>query len=207
MKKLTLITLFAFISIWINAQDNVSCFDTIINLQEVSVYSKPGLSILKSNNKNGSIHIRGKGKTSLVTRVDIDKNFKYNLDALEFFFNYQWQGFEGEGFYIRPLIFSTMNGKPNIDYLNRKAVYFVSKAINEVIHIDLSDLNIQIENANSFFIGIEFVDADGKSRYEDFNVTLAPLKKSLNTSFIKEIPLEFKSISSFAVVSIKGTSA
>ncbi|WP_423127890.1 hypothetical protein [Gaoshiqia sp. Z1-71] len=186
MKKFTVLILCTLLSIELNAQEDISCYDdTIINLQEVSVYAKQGLSIMKSNNTKGNIHVRGKGETSLVTRIDVDKNTTYNIDGLEFFFNYQWQGFEGEGFYIKPLILSSENGKPNSECLNSQILYFVSKEINEVIHIDLSDFNIQINGTNSFFIGIEFVDAVGKSRFEDFNVTMAPLKKALNTSFIK----------------------
>ncbi|PVX49224.1 hypothetical protein C7377_1868 [Balneicella halophila] len=184
-KTLILVILCALFSIGLNAQENISCYDTIINLQEVSVYAKQGLSTIKSNNKKGSIHVRGKGKTSLVTKIDVDKNTSYNLDGIEFFFNYQWQGFDGEGFYIKPLILTSKNGKPDSDYLNNQILYFVSKEINEVIHIDLSELDIKINGISSFFIGIEFVDADGQSNFEDFNVTMVPIKKELNTSFIK----------------------
>lgn len=172
-------------NIGIEAQENISCYDTVIILQEVSVYAKQGLSVIKSNNKKGNIHVRGKGKTSLVTKIDVDENTNYNLDGIEFFFNYQWQGFEGEGFYIKPLILTSDNERPSSDYLNNHVLYFVSKEINEVIHIDLSGLNIQINGVSSFFIGIEFVDADGQSKFEDFNVTMTPIKKKLNTSFIK----------------------
>lgn len=121
----------------------------------------------------------------MVSRVDVDKNSKYEIKALEFFFNYQWQGFEGEGYYIRPLIFTSGIGAPNYECLNNQSLYFVSKEIDEVIHIDISNSNFRIENLTSFFVGIEFVEADGKSKYEDFNVTMVPVKNGLNTSFIK----------------------
>jgi hypothetical protein len=185
MNKTLILVLCTLLSIGLNAQENISCYDTIINLQEVSVYAKHGLSLIKSNNKKGNIHVRGKGKTSLVTKIDVDKNSSYNLVGIELFFNYQWQGFDGEGFYIKPLILTSKNGKPNSDYLNNQTLYFVSKEINEVIHIDLSELNIQINGVSSFFIGIEFVEADGQSKFEDFNVTMVPIKKKLKTSFIK----------------------
>lgn len=177
--------LFALMSMSLNAQTNISNTDTIINLKEVTVYAKQGFSILKSNNRKGSVHVSVKGKTYLVTKVDIDKSSKYNIDALELFFNYQWQDIDGEGFYIKPLILTSVNGRPDSEYLKSQKLYFVSKDINKVIYIDLSQSKILIENANSFFIGIEFVMTDRKSKFEDFNITLVPLKGSLNTSFIK----------------------
>lgn len=185
MNKALILILCVFFTICLNAQENKSCYDTIINLQEVSVYAKNGLLLIQSNNKKGNIHVRGKGNTSLVTKIDVDKNTSYNLDGIEFFFNYQWHGFDGEGFYVKPLILSSKNGKPNSEYLNNQILYFVSKEINEVIHIDLSELNIEIAGVSSFFIGIEFIDADGQSRFEDFNITMVPIKKKQNTSFIK----------------------
>ncbi len=185
MKKIIFIILFALMSMSLNAQTNISNTDTVINLKEVTVYAKQGLFILKSNNRKGSVHVSVKGKTYLVTRVDIDKNSKYNIDALGFFFNYQWQGIDGEGFYIKPLILTSENGRPGSEYLESQKLYFVSKKINKEMYIDLSRSKVLIENANSFFVGIEFVATDEKSKFEDFNITLVPLKKSLNTSFIK----------------------
>lgn len=181
--ELTLI--FVLFSIGVNAQKSISCSDTIINLQEVSVYATQGLSIIKSNNKKGSIHVRGKGKTSLITKIDIDKNICYDLVGVEFFFNYKWQGFENEGFYIKPLVLASENDMPSSNYLNNQTLYFVSKEINEVIHIDLLEFDIKIKGVDSFFLGIEFVDAEGQSNFEDFNVTMVPGNKKLNRSFVK----------------------
>lgn len=185
MIKIRFLVLCTLLSIGLNAQDNISAYDTIIYLKEVSVYANQGLLSMSSDNKKGDIHVRGKGKTSLITKVDVKNNRTYRLDGLEFFFNYQWQGFEGEGFYIKPLILSAENGKPDSVLLNNQMLYFVSKDINEVIHIDLSEFSIQIRGVNSFFIGMEFVDASEQSNFEDFNVTMTPVKKALSTSFVK----------------------
>ena len=100
-------------------------------------YMQSKVSVLKSNNDKESMHIRGKGKTSLVTRVNVDKKKNFKLDGIEFFFNYRWQGFSGEGFYIKPLIVKAENGRPTSNYMDNQTLYFVSKAINEIIHIDL----------------------------------------------------------------------
>ena len=48
------------------AQNKTSINDTVIALQEISVYSKDGLELLQSNNKKGEIHISVKGKSSFV---------------------------------------------------------------------------------------------------------------------------------------------
>lgn len=185
MNKVIFLLVCIFLTLEIYAQEDTSCIDTVIVLQEVSVYAKKGLSVMKPINYNQSIHVRGKGKTSLATRVDINKKTSYTIDGVEFFFNYQWQGFSGEGFYIRPLIMKAEKGKPTSNYVDMQTLYFVSKAINEIIHIDLSEFDIEIKDVDSFFIGIEFVDAGERSKFEDFNVTMIPVKKKLNTSFIK----------------------
>ena len=185
MNKVIFLLVSIFLTLDIYAQEDTSCVDTVIVLQEVSVYAKQGLSVIKPKNCNQSIHVRGKGKTSLTTRVDVNKKTSYKLDGIEFSFNYQWQGFSGEGFYIKPLILKAENGRPTSNYMDNQTLYFVSKAINEIIHIDLSEFDIEIKDVDSFFVGIEFVDTGERSKFEDFNVTMIPVKKKLNTSFIK----------------------
>lgn len=159
--------------------------DSIVYLEGVTVSARKPMLTLKPNSRKESIHVRGKGKTALVSKVVVDQAKKYKINAVEFFFNYKWQDIEDEGFYIKPLLISAVDGKPSVEYLHSKTLYFVSKKIDKVIYIDLSKFNIQIENANAFFVGIEFVDAKGNSLYEDFNVTMLPLKKKKNYTYIK----------------------
>ena len=64
-------------------------------------------------------------------------------------------------------------------------VYFVGKKISEKIYIDLSGYNLLINDVSSFFIGLEFIDAKGQGRFEDFNVTMVLNKKPEKLSFLK----------------------
>lgn len=185
MKKHIVLFLIVIIVKQLNAQEYKECYDTIINLEEVSVYAKRNLSVIASNGKKSGIHVQGKGKTSLISRVDVDREESYDIEGIEFFFNYKWQNIEGEGFYIKPLILSSKNQKPGWEYIKDNTLYYVTKEINEIIHIDLSNLGVRIDDVESFFIGIEFVGADKKSKIEDFNVTMVPIKEQLNVSFIK----------------------
>lgn len=117
MNKIAILVLGVFSVFGLYAQNNTVSKGRVITLQEVTVYPKKGLSIIKSNNKK-KIHIKGKGNTCLVTKTDIDKKIVYKLMGIEFFFNYKWQGIDEEGFYIRPLILTSEKGKPHLDLLN-----------------------------------------------------------------------------------------
>lgn len=185
MYKLIFLIFSSLLSIKLYAQSGEHKIDTIVNLQEVIIYAKKDLSIIKSANKRGVLHVGVNGKSSVVTRVDVESRTNYSLDGIEFYFNYKWKGFDNEGFYIKPLILSAEEGKPNSTYLNSQIVYFVGKEINEVIHIDLSDFNIEINGVDSFFIGIEFVESSGQTKLEDFNVTMTHDKKALGKTFTK----------------------
>lgn len=167
------------------SQSRTSITDTIITLQEIPVFSTKGLGLLQPVSKKGEMHITVRGKSSFITRVTVDNNSTYKIRSLEFFFNYQWQGFKEEGFYIKPLLLESDNGKPGSPLFDDKTKYFVSKEINNTIHIDLSKFDVEISNVNSFFVGFEFTEKGGDNRFEDFNITMVPLKKSLNTSFLK----------------------
>lgn len=159
--------------------------DSIVYLEGVTVSARKPMFTLKPNSRKESIHVRGKGKTALISKVVVDKDKKYKINAVEFFFNYKWQDIENEGFYIKPLLISAVDGKPAVEYLHSKILYFVSKKIDKVIYIDLSKFNIEIEKVNAFFVGLEFVDAKGNSLYEDFNVTMLPVRKKKYSSYIK----------------------
>lgn len=189
------------------AQQDDSTRVTIFDLQEVTIYGRQGLSILSSINKKDEFHVCGKGKTSLVSGVPVDKNLSYRIYAIEFFFNYQWRGFENEGFLIRPLILRAKDGLPGITYLTDRTEYFVGKKINERIYIDLSGYGLQISDVNLFFVGIEFVDAKGHGKFEDFNVTMVDNKKQNRISFLKgmcpECKYEFLNVGAKNSVSLK----
>jgi hypothetical protein len=177
----------AFIIFWevVFSQSGTSITDTVITLQEIPVFSTRGLGLLQPYSKKEKTHISVKGKSSVVSRVMVDKNSTYKIRSLEFFFNYQWQGFKEEGFYIKPLLLESENGKPGSPLFDDKTIYFVSKEINNTIHIDLTKSDVEISKVNSFFVGFEFTEKGKNNRYEDFNITMVPLKKSLHTSFIK----------------------
>lgn len=159
--------------------------DTVIHLQDVSASAKRGLQILEPAAKKKNINTGIRGKSFMVSKVPVVKNAQYNIRALEFFFNYKWKNFEGEGFYIRPVILSSEQGKPGKDYFTTQHLYFVSKKIGDVIHIDMSEFDLQIKDVDSFFVGIEFVKTDGKSKLENFTVTMVPVRNSLDNSFTK----------------------
>ncbi len=167
------------------AQESSLVFGDTVKLQEVTVYAKQNLSIIKSSHKKNSIHVSGRGKTLLVSKVDLNAPVTLDIEGLEFFFNYDWQGFSSESFYIKPLIYSSVNEEPGIDVLNSQRVYEVSRDINKIIHIDLSEETVVLQHIKTFFVGIEFIEAVGETNFEDFNVTMIPLKKTTGVSFLK----------------------
>lgn len=167
-----------------NAQE-IKIADTIIVIKEVNVYAEKKLFVLKTNSKRKAMNVNIKGKSCLVSTVKVDKNKKYKINAVDFFFNYKLNYSRNKGFYVRPLLISSLNGNPDSSFLNNSVLYYITNNIKETIHIDLSKFNIEIQNTNSFFIGIEFVDIKEEVLFEYFNVTMLPVKNELNISFVK----------------------
>lgn len=168
------------------AQSKKNGLDTIINLQEVMVDQNKRYSIMVSPGKKDDLHVQGKGKLTIISKVTVDKHKKYFIDALEFYFNYKWQGLEGEGFVVKPVIIRMENGKEIKNYLPQPAVCFVSNKVNEKMYIDLSEYNVVVDNTDSFFVGLEFVDAKGRTKFEDFNITMTMIKKEANASYVRK---------------------
>ncbi len=168
----------------IKAQDKY-LGDTIIDLDEVLVEAKGDFFVLKPE-RGRKMSMRGEtGKTSIVSKVNVDKDKKYNIKAIEFFFKHKKQNVGKNQFYIRPLLLAAVEGKPGTYYLNSKTVYAVSKKVRENIYIDLSKYDIEIKNVDDFFVGVEFVGKSGGDLYNDFNITMLKLKNKTGTSFIK----------------------
>lgn len=170
----------------IKAQDKY-LGDTIVNLPEVLVKppSRVGFSVL-SPKRGKKMNVGGEtGKTAFVSKVNIEKNRKYNIKAVEFFFNYKKRSIGINRFYIRPLLLTSIEGKPSSDYLKSETIYIVSEKLKETVYIDLSRYNIEIENVDAFFVGVEFVGKDGGDLYDDFNVTMLRLKNETGVSFVK----------------------
>ena len=115
----------------------------------------------------------------------LNDEHSYRIKALDFYFNYQWSNAENEGFYIKPLVLSATEGKPGIPLIDDNNIYFINNNVNELIHIDLSSYNLQIENTSAIFIGFEFIERCNDRNYENFNITVTPQKKSFDLLFIK----------------------
>lgn len=162
-----------------------SLSDSIIYLQEVSVYADKDYQILKAEEKKDAIHVSGKGNTLLVSKVATDKNTAYKIEGVKFFFNHKWQGVSDEGFYIKPLLLSSKEDKPDTSYIFDDSIYFIGRSINKEMYIDLSRLSIKITNADHLFVGIEFIAEKENSKFEDFNVTMLPMKNRLGYSYLK----------------------
>jgi len=167
------------------AQENCFLFDSVIPIQEVTVYAKQKMEVLSNKKSRNVMHIRGYGNASIVSKVNLNKDNVYHIKAVEFFFNYNWSGLDNEGFYIKPIIKGVANGKPSNDLINSQCVYFVGNNINEEIYINLSHYNIVLENTDSFFVGFELVSASENANVEDFNITMVPVKNSQNISYLK----------------------
>jgi hypothetical protein len=187
MKSLFILT-FAF-TILLNkptwAQTNTLGIDSVIEIKEVVVSSKRRMKELKPSSDKYLIKVRGRGNTSLVSKVQTSKTTEYHIKAVEFFFNYKWKGIDNEGFYIKPLFYRSKNGIPSVNILNSQSIYFVGNAVGQTIYIDLSEQNLILKNIDSFFIGIEFISSCENSSFNEFNVTMVTEKKSQDISFIK----------------------
>lgn len=167
------------------AQENHFLFDSVIQIQEVTVYAKQKMEVLNNKKSRNVMHIRDYGNASIVSKINLNKDNVYHIKAVEFFFNYKWSGVDNEGFYIKPIIKCVDNGKPSNDLLNSQCVYFVGNNINEEIYINLSHYNIVLENTDSFFVGFELVSASENAKVEEFNITMVPVKNSQNISYLK----------------------
>ncbi|MFZ5429155.1 MAG: hypothetical protein ACOZDD_02900 [Bacteroidota bacterium] len=185
MKHIVLIVTLAILSMYIQAQGTINDIDSVIVLQEIPVFAKQGISVINSTKGTNTIHVSGKGKSSIVSKVTVKPSSTYRIYALEFYFNYIWKGFDGEGFLIKPKILSSENGLPSKNLLSSNKTYFIGNSVNEILTINLDDYDLVIKDNDSFFVGIDFLPANGINSYEDFNVTMVPLRKALNTSFIK----------------------
>lgn len=163
---------------------NLVNIDTIIPIEEVFVYAKQKNKVIETYGKE-IIRVRGKGKTSIVSKVHLEKELIYKIKAIEFFFNYKWLKISNEGFYIKPLIISSINGVPHSNILNSPKLYYIGNNINENLYIDISDNDVVLKNVDSFFVGIEFTEECDDSNFEEFNVTMILQKKVFNTSYIK----------------------
>ncbi len=173
-----LFLLFIFTVNSVNAQDTY-LGDTIVDLDEVLVKARRKLSILKPpKGKTISMGVKS-GESSIVSKVQVEKGKKYSIQALEFFFNRRKSDIKENEFYIKPLLLKSFQGEPSDYYLEGKKAYRVSKKVRETIYIDLSSYNIQIENTDAFFVGLELFGEDGA-----FNVTMLKLKNQTETSFV-----------------------
>lgn len=186
---LTFLMFFFISDINAQKQENSQYNDKVVHLKEVTVYpnskyANQKIKILKPNGEKKSIHVSGKGKTSIVSCVFLKSNETITIEALEFYFNYKWEESSPDGFIIRPLLLTEKNKFPGISLIS-DTVYYIGNDIKNKIFINLSGSNIKISGPKLFFIGLEFITADGKGEFENFNITMVEINKRNGYSYIK----------------------
>lgn len=182
MKKILTI-LFVLTAFYVYPQHsgNKQNVKTII-LDDVIVYPVNSKTV-QTPNKLG-VRVAGKGFSSIISSVSIKEKRSIKIDAIEFYFNCAWGDSEKEGFYVKPLIYTSESNKPKT-LLYDGEDYYVTRKVGQKIYMDLSKKNIVVNNPKQFYIGLEIVDVVGKSQIEDFNLTMIELKQKQGATFIK----------------------
>ncbi|PVX51838.1 hypothetical protein C7377_0128 [Balneicella halophila] len=154
IKKGLLLVVLYFLSFNLYAQD------TIVYLEEVVVakkINKDSHKILKTRGRQNGYYAISQG-ISFVGEVEVKKSFSGVLKDVSFFFSNQRSLNPKETEFELLLFDRDENGNPNEKLTESKLIFKVLKNENGKVTIDLSPLNLKVNN--NFFVGIKRLDED-----------------------------------------------
>ncbi len=189
MKKIVVTVYAMLVLLSAYSQDNkgaereVQKEEKIILLDELIVYPKGDIELLKSPYRK-NIRVAIKGKSKIVSQINLVTNRVVCIRGIEFYFNYKWGDSEKDGFIVKPIIMDSEDHQPSAIVFEGPG-YFITKKIDQKMYLDLTEYEIEIENHSPFYIGLEFVEAIGNSVFEDFNITMSIDPKQTDISYVK----------------------
>lgn len=189
MKKIVVTVYAVLVLLSAYSQDNkgaereVQKEEKIIQLDELIVYPKGDIELLKSPDRK-NIRVAIKGKSKIVSQINLVTHKDILIRGIEFYFNYRWGDSEKDGFIVKPIILDSEDHQPSA-ILFEGPGYFITKKIDQKMYLDLTEYEIEIENNFPFYIGLEFVEAIGNSVFEDFNITMSIVPKQTDISYVK----------------------
>lgn len=182
MKKMFLF-LFCFLVSY-NVYSNVP-LDTIINLKEVIVLPTKYKQIV-SKTKGVPISVRAKNHISIFSLVPLNENKIYRITGVEFYFSAEGNNKKYNGFYVRPLLYTSNGSKPLRNLLDNNAICYANKRIKNKFYFDFLDYNIVFKNTDKFFIGLSFPDKNEDIERYNFNIKMGNSKIKDVLSYLSE---------------------
>ncbi len=154
-----------------------------IVLDEVIIYPLKSKIIEAKISKE--VRASCKGFSSIISYVPPIKNI-HHITGIEFFFNHKYSASANKGFYLRPIIVQAENMYPSNKPFFRGYDYFVTQSVGQRVFCSFNENPISVEEISDFFIGVEFIEKQGSSPFEDFNITLGTTNKP-NLSYTKGV--------------------
>ncbi len=160
--------------------------DSVINLKEVVVVPTKYKQIV-SKTKPFPITVSAKSNiNSILSLVPLSTNKTYRIAGVEFYFSLQGSSDKYNGFYVRPLLYTSKNFQPARNLLDKSAISYANKKIRNKFYFDLLDYNIVLKDMDSFFIGFSFPDKNEDVDLLNFNMKMghAKLKNVVTYAFV-----------------------